>query len=73
MKYNIGDIFIWKYSHSQLSTLVEIYYDWEGEKKYILESRLNIELNQPIKESYDEQELDKLIKDKVIEHYSVKI
>lgn len=72
MKYNIGDIFIWKYSHSQLSTLIDIYYDWDGEKKYILESLLNIQLNQPIKESYDEQELDKLIDSKMLEHYPVK-
>jgi hypothetical protein len=71
MKYNIGDIFIWKYSESQLSTLVDIYHDWDGEKKYIFESLLNELLNQPIKESYDEEELNKFIESKILEHYPV--
>jgi hypothetical protein len=72
MKYTIGDIFIWKYSESQLSTLVDVYYDWDGEKKYIFESLLNETLKQPITESYDEDELDKFIDSKILEHYPVK-
>ena len=72
MKYTIGDIFIWKYSESQLSTLVDIYYDWDGKKIYIFESLLNETLNQSIKENYDEDELDKFIRGKILEHYPVK-
>jgi len=71
MKYAIGDIFIWKYSKSQLSTLIDIYYDWDGEKKYVFESLLNEQLYQPIKESYDEEELNKFIESNILEHYPV--
>lgn len=72
MKYTIGDIFIWKYSKSELSTLINIYYDWDGEKKYIFESLLNERIKQPITESYNEEELDEFIERKILEHYPVK-
>ena len=58
MKYNIGDIFIWKYDKQELSTLIDIYYDWDGKKKYQLQSYLS-GVDHYIKESYNEEELNK--------------
>lgn len=71
MKYNIGDIFVWNYDKPQLSTLIDVYYDWDGDKKYKLQSYLT-GVEEYIKESYDEKELDKFIDTKILIHYSVK-
>lgn len=72
MKYNIGDLFIWKYDREQISTLIETYYDWDGETRYVLQSWLIYPVEQYIKESYIKEELDKFIKGKILEHYPVK-
>lgn len=71
MKYNTGDIFIWNYNEDQLSTLIDIYYDWNGEKKYLLESYLKQPVDQYIKESYEEEELNKFIRTRILEHIPI--
>jgi len=73
MKYNIGDIIIWKYERQELSTIVKIYYDWDGTTMYQLESWIRYPVEQYIKESYQQEELDKFNRTKIIEHIPIKI
>lgn len=70
MKYQIGDIFTWNYDKQEVSTLIYIYYDWDGEKKYQLQSYLS-GIQQYIKESYSEEELSKFIRDGILVYYPV--
>ena len=72
MKYTIGDIFIWKYDKEELSTLIEVYYDWDGEQKYRLESLVKLPMQEYIREAYTEKELDKYIRIGIITHYPVR-
>jgi hypothetical protein len=70
MKYIVGDIFTWNYDKEEISTLIQIYYDWDGTKKYQLQSYL-AGIEQYIKESYSEEELNKFIRDGILIHYPV--
>ena len=73
MKYSIGDIFIWKFNDEriELSTLINIYHDWNGEKKYIFESYIDKPVEQYIRVSYKKEELDKFIRTRILEHIPI--
>lgn len=72
MKYNIGDLFLWNYDKEQVSTLIETYYDWDGEIRYVLQSWLTYPVHQYIKEGYIKAELDKFIRTGILKHYPIK-
>lgn len=73
MKYNIGDVMVWKYDKEELSTVIKIWYDWDGTTMYILESWVKLPVGEYIKESYGEEELTKFIDRKILEHIPIKI
>ena len=72
MKYTMGDLFTWKYDQQEMSTLINIWYDWDGKKKYQLESFLKGDAYLHIKETYTEHELDTFIDTGILLHYPVK-
>ena len=72
MKYTMGDLFTWKYDMQEMSTLIGIWYDWDGQKKYQLQSFLKGDVHQYIRETYTEHELDTFIDTGILLHYPVK-
>lgn len=72
MKYQIGDLFKWNYPTYEISTLIEIYMDKNGTKRYKLKSYIREGLEDYIKESYTEEEINNLIKTNVLIYYPVK-
>jgi hypothetical protein len=73
IKYTIGDIFQWNYKpeSNNISTLISIKQDNNGQEKYTLESYISGSSIFYIKETYTAEELNKFIRTNILLYYPV--
>lgn len=70
MKYSIGGIIQWIYPGDEMSTIIDHYYDWEGEDRYVIKT-YHRNADEYIRDSFSEEELDRFIQDKIVIYYPV--